>query len=167
MSHVRAQKAPWSAQWEKSEFFDRMRRDDAHHSLSLSRSHSLAPLRHLSLSGAQSALINNAYLRARTGEKSTAVATRRVSPRTPAIAHTYLYTVIFKMKERRADGRIAVVRALTEALEEIVARKGRMGDGDQSHFHRVGLLPSVDDDDEVARHRIARVIRDARTVSHS
>jgi len=81
-----------------------------------SRSHSLVPPRRLSLSGARSALINNAYPRARTGEKSTAVATRGTSPRTPAIAHTYLYTVIFKMKERRADGYVVVVRALT--LEE-------------------------------------------------
>lgn len=76
---------------------------------SRSRSHSLVLHRHLSLSGAQSTLINNAYPRARTGEKSTAVATRRASPRTPAIAHTYLYTVIFKMKERRAGGVVVVV----------------------------------------------------------
>lgn len=83
------------------------------------RSRSLVLPQHLSLSGAQSALINNADLRARTREKSTAVATRRASPRTPAIAHTYLYTVIFKMKEKRAGGRIVVVvvRALTNAIE--------------------------------------------------
>lgn len=82
-------------------------------------SRSLVLLHHLSPSGAQSALINNADLRARTREKSTAVATRRASPRTPAIAHTYLYTVIFKMKEKRAGGRIVVVvvRALTNAIE--------------------------------------------------
>lgn len=52
----------------------------------------------------------------RTREKSTAVATRGAPSRTLAIAHTYLYTVIFKMKERRANGR-AVVRTLPGARE--------------------------------------------------
>lgn len=104
-------------QWgkKKSQFSDEMTR-----TIRLRfHSRSLVLLQHLSLSGAQSALINNADLRARTREKSTAVATRRASPRTPAIAHTYLYTVIFKMKEKRAGGRIVVVvvRALTNAIE--------------------------------------------------
>lgn len=77
--------------------------------LSFSRSFAAPSVRpSVSCSDAESAWINNAYPRARTAEKSTAVAARGAS-RTPAIAHTYLYTVIFKMKERRAGGRIVVV----------------------------------------------------------
>lgn len=77
----------------------------------------------------------------RTGEKSTAVATRGASPRTRAIAHTYLYTVIFKMKERRAGGRCRRRRrrrahpALT--AEESAVWQSR-ADADRSHFRSLG-----------------------------
>lgn len=47
---------------------------------------------------------------------------RGASPRTPAIAHTYLYTVIFKMKERRAGSRVVVERALTDWRSRSFAR---------------------------------------------
>lgn len=84
-----------------------------------SRTHSRSLLLSLSLSPSlrltrESAWINNAYPRARTREKSTAMVARGASPRTPAIAHTYLYTVIFKMKERRAGSRVVVERALAD-----------------------------------------------------
>jgi len=95
----------------------------------------------------ESAWINNAYPRARTAEKSTAVAARGASPRTPAIAHTYLYTVIFKMKERRAGGRVVVVVVLVGVVECTLTDDGGGGreegdkrrattTADQSHFQR-------------------------------
>lgn len=98
-------------------------------SLSLSLSSSLS----FSLTR-ESAWINNAYPRARTREKSTAMVARGASPRTPAIAHTYLYTVIFKMKERRAGSRVVVVeraRSLGRGKKDRVCPQTN---GDQSHI---------------------------------
>jgi len=110
--------------WKKDRLPECIQRGDAHpslaHFLTHSLTRSLVPFSSFppsvclyvccpSSSDVESAWINNAYPRARTVEKSTAVAARGASPRTPAIAHTYLYTVIFKMKERRAGGRVVVV----------------------------------------------------------
>lgn len=122
---------PWSrgatqstcVEWEKSEEFERSRRKDAHHSrLPSSLSFARTPLAH-PISVWRAECVD----KQRTGEKSTAVATRGASPRTLAIAHTYLYTVIFKMKEKRAGGRVvvAVVHTLPRAQESPCENKGR------------------------------------------
>lgn len=104
-----------------------------------SRSHSLAlPLAHLSLSGARAKRVDKQRARGQKKKKSTvavavAVAMRGALPYTLAIAHTYLYTVIFKMKSR-AGGRVVV---------DVVARPAwplgseeTLGDDDRSHFHQ-------------------------------
>lgn len=63
---------------------------------------------------------------------------RGASPRTPAIAHTYLYTVIFKMKERRAGGRIVVVFVVKRTL---LTGDGRDGKKDRTGDKRSITFP--------------------------
>lgn len=142
-------------QWKKSRFVLECIHDDnramrnprslvlAFSSLLLSLSLSLSSSLSFSLTR-ESAWINNAYPRARTREKSTAMVARGASPRTPAIAHTYLYTVIFKMKERRAGSRVVVVeRALARSLGR--GKKDRVcvctNHGDQSHIFAGSVRP--------------------------